>query len=267
MADVTRQERPLSPHLTIYRRQISSVMSIFHRFTGLGLARKRHAGGLVVPRRGARARNISRFADGVLTSWIGTLVMLVSLVALWYHFFTGIRHLVWDTGAGLEIERIAAAASPCWSRGGDDRASPSSSRSEGGPRCSSAPIGSASRASAPPATAPDTGGPAADLARAGAADHLLRLSLRPGARRAVGGGARGLRPPVQRRGRDPLPRRRLPASAAGRPGGDRGLCPRQAAAHGAAAGQHAADRGLRASPASSPSPRSPSPDGGSDGRI
>ena len=57
------------------------------------------------------------FVDGLLTSWIGTLVMLVSLAALWYHFFTGIRHLVWDTGAGLEKSQIQhAAASPCWSR-------------------------------------------------------------------------------------------------------------------------------------------------------
>ncbi len=44
--------------------------------------------------------------DGLLTSWIGTLVMIVSLAALWYHFFTGLRHLVWDAGAGLDKAQI-----------------------------------------------------------------------------------------------------------------------------------------------------------------
>ena len=46
------------------------------------------------------------FVDGLLTSWIGTLVMFVSLAALWYHFFTGVRHLVWDAGEGLEKSQI-----------------------------------------------------------------------------------------------------------------------------------------------------------------
>ena len=105
MAIVTRRERPLSPHLMIYRRQINSVMSIFHRLTGLGLA---VTGMLVVWWFLAAASSPAYFGfvDGILTSWIGTLVMVVSLAALWYHFFTGIRHLVWDTGAGLEVERI-----------------------------------------------------------------------------------------------------------------------------------------------------------------
>jgi succinate dehydrogenase / fumarate reductase cytochrome b subunit len=109
MADVTRQERPLSPHLTIYRPQINSAMSIFHRFTGLGLAL---SGVLVVWwfLAAASSPEYFAFADGLLTSWIGTLVMLVSLLALWYHFFNGIRHLVWDTGASLEIERINSSS-------------------------------------------------------------------------------------------------------------------------------------------------------------
>jgi succinate dehydrogenase / fumarate reductase cytochrome b subunit len=109
MADVTRQERPLSPHLTIYRPQVNSAMSIFHRFTGLGLAL---SGVLVVWwfLAAASSPEYFAFADGLLTSWIGTLVMLVSLLALWYHFFNGIRHLVWDTGASLEIERINSSS-------------------------------------------------------------------------------------------------------------------------------------------------------------
>jgi succinate dehydrogenase / fumarate reductase cytochrome b subunit len=105
MADVNRGNRPLSPHLSIYRPQINSAMSIFHRFTGLGLAL---TGMLVVWWFMAAATGPDYFylVDGLLTSWIGTLLMIVSLAALWYHFFTGLRHLVWDAGAGLEKAQI-----------------------------------------------------------------------------------------------------------------------------------------------------------------
>ena len=59
------------------------------------------------------------FVDGLLTSWIGTLVMFVSLAALWYHFFTGLRHLVWDAGAGLEKSQIRSERHRrCWWRRG-----------------------------------------------------------------------------------------------------------------------------------------------------
>ena len=106
MAIVTRRERPLSPHLMIYRRQINSVMSIFHRLTGLGLA---VSGMLVVWWFVAAASSPAYFdfVDGILTSWLGTLVMVVSLAALWYHFFAGVRHLVWDTGVGFEKALIS----------------------------------------------------------------------------------------------------------------------------------------------------------------
>jgi succinate dehydrogenase / fumarate reductase cytochrome b subunit len=105
MADVNRGNRPLSPHLSIYRPQMGSAMSIFHRFTGLGLAL---SGMLVVWWFMAAATGPRYFSvvDGLLTSWIGTLVMVVSLAALWYHFFNGLRHLVWDAGAGFAVDRL-----------------------------------------------------------------------------------------------------------------------------------------------------------------
>ncbi len=103
MADTNQTHRPLSPHLFIYRRQINMVMSISHRLTGLGLGL---SGILVVWWFMALATSPDYFrvADGVLTSWIGILVLLVSLMSLWYHFFSGIRHLVWDTGTGFDPE-------------------------------------------------------------------------------------------------------------------------------------------------------------------
>jgi succinate dehydrogenase / fumarate reductase cytochrome b subunit len=89
----------------IYRPQINSVMSICHRLTGLGLALTAM---LLVWwfMAAATSPGYFYFVDGLLTSWVGTLVMFVSLAALWYHFFTGVRHLVWDAGEGLEKAQI-----------------------------------------------------------------------------------------------------------------------------------------------------------------
>lgn len=103
MADVNRGNRPLSPHLTIYRPQMTTISSIFTRITGNALL---VAALLVVWWFLAAATSPEAFAraDGVITSWFGTLVMVLSLWALWYHSLAGLRHLVWDTGRGLDIE-------------------------------------------------------------------------------------------------------------------------------------------------------------------
>ncbi|MEL6477672.1 MAG: succinate dehydrogenase, cytochrome b556 subunit [Pseudomonadota bacterium] len=105
MADVNRGNRPLSPHLQVYRPQITSVLSILHRATGAGLL----IGAIgVVWWLLAAATSAEYFAyvDGVLTSWIGTLVMLGSAWALCYHLANGIRHLIWDMGLGFELDQV-----------------------------------------------------------------------------------------------------------------------------------------------------------------
>lgn len=106
MADVNRGNRPLSPHISIYRPQLNSAMSIFHRITGCGLA---ITGALVVWWFVAAATGRGSFAlaNGVLSSWFGGLVFFLSLLALWYHFFNGIRHLFWDAGRGFDLEQVA----------------------------------------------------------------------------------------------------------------------------------------------------------------
>lgn len=103
MADVNRGKRPLSPHLTIYRPQLTSMTSIFTRITGNALL---VAALLIVWWFLAAATSPSYFAlaDGVITSWFGDLVMTLSVWALWYHALAGLRHLWWDTGRGLEVE-------------------------------------------------------------------------------------------------------------------------------------------------------------------
>jgi succinate dehydrogenase / fumarate reductase cytochrome b subunit len=111
MADVNRGNRPLSPHLQIYRPQLTSMTSIFVRITGNALL----VGALLIVwwfLAAATSAEYYAFADAVLTSWFGDLVMTLSLWALWYHMLGGIRHLIWDTGRGLEVaaaERMGLA--------------------------------------------------------------------------------------------------------------------------------------------------------------
>lgn len=105
MASTTEGERPLSPHLTIYRPQITSVLSIVHRATGCFMALSM---ALVVWWFLAAAIGPEYFAfiDGLLTSWIGALVLLGSAAAFFYHLCNGIRHLWWDIGKGFELDQV-----------------------------------------------------------------------------------------------------------------------------------------------------------------
>jgi len=103
MADVNPGNRPLSPHLTIYRPQLTSMTSIMTRITGNALL---VAALLIVWWFLAAATSPEAFAtaDAVITSWFGDLVMTLSLWALWYHTLAGVRHLIWDNAMGLDLE-------------------------------------------------------------------------------------------------------------------------------------------------------------------
>ena len=103
MADVNRGNRPLSPHLTIYRPQMTSISSIFVRITGNALLA---ATLLLITWLLAASTSAAAFAwvQYVITSWFGDLVFILSLWALWYHTLGGLRHLIWDTGRGLELK-------------------------------------------------------------------------------------------------------------------------------------------------------------------
>jgi succinate dehydrogenase / fumarate reductase, cytochrome b subunit len=97
--------RPLSPHLQIYRWQLTSVLSILHRMTGIALT----VGAiLLVLWFGAAADGPEPFAkmQWFLGSWIGLLLMFGWSLALFYHLCNGIRHLWWDTGRGLELKGV-----------------------------------------------------------------------------------------------------------------------------------------------------------------
>lgn len=97
-----RTPGPLSPHLQIYRPQLTSVLSITHRATGVFLA----LGLLVMPYwllsaaagPGAYAALLLHFA-----SWYGQLFLLGVVFSVFYHLCNGIRHLGWDLGRGLDL--------------------------------------------------------------------------------------------------------------------------------------------------------------------
>lgn len=96
--------RPLSPHLQIYRPQITSVLSIMNRVTGLAAS----AGTLLLVWWLAAAATGPQAFDRV--QWfIGTPVGLFMLfgwtTSLFYHFFGGLRHLAWDAGWGYELDK------------------------------------------------------------------------------------------------------------------------------------------------------------------
>lgn len=103
MADVNRGNRPLSPHLEIYRPQLNSITSILVRITGNAMLVSAF---LVVWWLVAAATGADSFAraDGILTSFLGDIVMTLSVLGLWYHALGGLRHLIWDTGRGLDPE-------------------------------------------------------------------------------------------------------------------------------------------------------------------
>jgi len=102
MADVNRGNRPLSPHLSIYRPQLSSISSILTRIAGNALL----LGALLVVwwfLAAAAGAEYFALVDGIMTSFLGDLIMLGSLWALWYHGLAGVRHLIWDAGLGLDM--------------------------------------------------------------------------------------------------------------------------------------------------------------------
>ncbi|MCY4336288.1 MAG: succinate dehydrogenase, cytochrome b556 subunit [Litoreibacter sp.] len=103
MADVNRGNRPLSPHLMIYRPQLTSISSIMVRITGIALLGTAF---LIVWWFIAAATSPEYFAvvNGLLTSWFGDLIMALSTWAIFYHILGRIRHVIWDLGYAIEIE-------------------------------------------------------------------------------------------------------------------------------------------------------------------
>jgi succinate dehydrogenase / fumarate reductase, cytochrome b subunit len=102
LTQVRSADRPISPHLQIYRWQLTSVLSILHRAAGVWLS----VGTIVLVWWLVAAASTPDAFDtvaGFLNSWLGLLLLFGWSAALFYHLCNGIRHLVWDTGHGLDL--------------------------------------------------------------------------------------------------------------------------------------------------------------------
>jgi len=97
----TLVRRPLSPHLQVYRWPVSMALSILHRMTGVALA----VGTLLLTWwlvAAASSDDVFDAAQRFMGSIVGLILLFGWSAALIFHFFSGIRHLVWDTGVGFD---------------------------------------------------------------------------------------------------------------------------------------------------------------------
>ena len=111
MSDAAKapRERPLSPHLQVWRWHITMLTSILHRATGGAL----YVGALIGAAWAiALARGPESYATfkGLLGSPLGKVVMFGLTLSYFYHLANGVRHLVWDTGKGLDKHTANATA-------------------------------------------------------------------------------------------------------------------------------------------------------------
>ena len=110
MADAkTPADRPLSPHLQIYKPMLTMMMSIFHRVTGAAL----YLGTILLAWwliAAATGPDYFNFVNELFGSFIGRLVLFGFSWALFHHMLGGIRHLVWDTGRGFDLPTVEIMA-------------------------------------------------------------------------------------------------------------------------------------------------------------
>jgi succinate dehydrogenase / fumarate reductase cytochrome b subunit len=105
MVSDSPRQRPLSPNIQLYRPQLTSVLSILNRLTGVLLSVA--AIGLVLWLLAAAAGPQSYAAvRTAFASWVGQVILFGCTFAFFLHFLGGIRHLVWDTVHGFELRTI-----------------------------------------------------------------------------------------------------------------------------------------------------------------
>ena len=105
MANDKSAARPLSPHLQIYRPMLTMMMSIMHRITGVALYF-----GIILLVWWLTAASISDgyfdFVQGFFGHWFGRLLLFGFTWALIHHALGGLRHLLWDTGRGFDLNLV-----------------------------------------------------------------------------------------------------------------------------------------------------------------
>ena len=102
---MNKNNKPLSPHLTIYKPQITSVMSITHRATGVFQS----LGTLFILTYFFSVvlnEDFYKIFEYFIESYVGKIFLFFYLLSLCYHLCNGIRHLLWDLGFGFEIKNV-----------------------------------------------------------------------------------------------------------------------------------------------------------------
>ena len=104
------RERPLSPFMIgqVYRPQLTSVLSILHRATGVALALGAFALVAWLLAVAGEGQSFASF-QAIAGSLVGKLALMAFAACLVYHFLNGIRHLLWDVGWGFELPRVYAS--------------------------------------------------------------------------------------------------------------------------------------------------------------
>ncbi len=102
-------ERPLSPHLQIYKLELPMVLSGLHRITGIALS----VGTILLVGWIASAAHFADFYNGLnhfLSGFIGQFLLFGWAFSLIFHSVSGVRHLIWDTGRMLEVDQIKSSS-------------------------------------------------------------------------------------------------------------------------------------------------------------
>jgi succinate dehydrogenase / fumarate reductase cytochrome b subunit len=102
--------RPLSPHLQIYKPQITSILSIFHRLTGISLSIGSFIIVAWIVSLSMGVESYSYFMS-IVDNWFIQTIIFGFAFALFYHFSNGVRHLFWDAGLGFELKSVYVSGS------------------------------------------------------------------------------------------------------------------------------------------------------------
>jgi succinate dehydrogenase / fumarate reductase cytochrome b subunit len=102
--------RPISPHLTIYKMQITNTLSIFHRITGGILSVVLCFFIIVLKMLNFHLSSYTMYSVAYVVNQFSGFIFLIAgfflILFLFYHLFAGVRHLVWDAGYALEMENV-----------------------------------------------------------------------------------------------------------------------------------------------------------------
>ncbi|KXN74823.1 cytochrome b560 subunit of succinate dehydrogenase [Conidiobolus coronatus NRRL 28638] len=100
-----REKRPRSPNFTIYQPQLTWIMSIFYRVSGVAVTGMFAGAAIAAPVFGVTSEVAAEFVSE-LPSVVKVLGKLVLTVPFTYHFWGGIRHLIWDSTRALALKGV-----------------------------------------------------------------------------------------------------------------------------------------------------------------